>query len=174
MSQPIDKQIETDDSQSISQRMLTPEGYGRLQAELEHLTVTKRAEIAERLRESKQHGEFSEDNSELDEVKFEQAIVENRITELRSIFAGASVLDPATIPTDHVGFGSFVKVKDTTKRGVEFEVQVVDGVESDPDNDLVSADSPMGSALMGKKVGEEANFEAPVGKLKYKITGIRK
>lgn len=174
MSQPVDKKIETEDSASVSQRMLTPEGYARLQAELEHLTVVKRAEIAERLRESKQHGEFSEDNSELDEVKFEQAIVENRITELRSIFAGANVLDPKAIPKDTVAYGSYVKVKDTSRRNVEFEVRVVDGVESDPDNDLVSADSPMGSALMGKKVGDDAIFEAPVGRLKYKITGIRR
>ena len=58
---------------------LTPDGYQALQQELEHLTMTKRPEIADRIRESQQHGEFSEDNNELDEVKFEQAMVENRI-----------------------------------------------------------------------------------------------
>lgn len=66
---------------------LTPEGHEELKKELEYLTLEKRPEIAERIRESQEHGEFSEDNSELDEVKFEQAIVENRIAELKSILA---------------------------------------------------------------------------------------
>ena len=68
------EELDTTPTVTTSQMFLTPEGYTRLHAELENLTVNKRAEIAERLRDSKQHGEFSEDNSELDEVKFEQAI----------------------------------------------------------------------------------------------------
>src|SRR5947209_1675726 len=88
--------------------LLTPEGYKALQAELEHLTMVKRPEIADRIRESLQHGEFSEDNSELDEVKFEQAIVESRMAELKGIFGSAQILDPDHIPTDQVGIGSIV------------------------------------------------------------------
>src|SRR5689334_11540882 len=91
---------------------LTPEGYAALQHELEHLTTVKRPEIAERIRESLQHGEFSEDNSELDEVKFEQAMVEGRIAELKTIFGNAHILDNGSIPTDHVGLGSLVTVSD--------------------------------------------------------------
>src|SRR5687768_18100738 len=90
---------------------LTPEGYATLQVELEHLTMVKRPEIADRIRESQQHGEFSEDNNELDEVKFEQAIVENRVADLKTFLGNAQVLDPAAIPTDYVGLGSRVKVK---------------------------------------------------------------
>src|SRR5271163_1779490 len=92
--------------------LLTPKGYQTLQLELEHLTMVKRPEIADRIRESQQHGEFSEDNNELDEVKFEQAMVENRIGELKSIFGNAHVLDESQIPTDRVGIGSQVKVRD--------------------------------------------------------------
>lgn len=153
--------------------LLTPEGYTRLHAELENLTVNKRAEIAERLRDSKQHGEFSEDNSELDEVKFEQAMVENRINELKAIFAGAQQLEIDMIPTDFVGVGSYVTVKDVD-RGASFEIRMVASIEADPDNDLISNEAPMGVALMGRKLGETIEFDAPAGRLRYKIEQIRR
>ncbi len=153
--------------------LLTPEGYTRLHRELENLTVVKRAEIAERLRDSKQHGEFSEDNSELDEVKFEQAMVENRIGELKAIFAGAQQLETKAIPTDHVGFGSYVTVRDEDRK-IEFEVRMVASIEADPDNDLISVESPMGLALYGRKLDETVEFEAPAGNIRYKIVKIRR
>lgn len=154
-----------------SQMLLTPEGYEALQAELERLTVDKRAEIANRIRESKEHGEFSEDNSELDEIKVEQAIVENRIAELKTIFAGAQVLDAADIPTDRVGIGSFVEVQDLDRK-TKFEVRLVASIEADPDRDFISVESPMGRALFGCKRGDEVSFEAPAGLIKYKILRI--
>jgi transcription elongation factor GreA len=153
--------------------LLTPEGYTRLHAELEQLTLHKRSEIAERLRESKQHGEFSEDNSELDEVKFEQAMVENRIAELKSIFAGAQQLEPEMIPTDQVGVGSYVTVKDEDRK-VEFEVRIVASIEADPDNDLISNESPMGVALYARGLNEVVEFEAPAGRIRYKVMKIRR
>jgi len=159
--------------QSTTPLYLTPEGYKSLQAELEHLTLSKRAEIAERLRDSKMHGEFSEDNSELDEVKFEQAIVENRIAELKQLFSQAMILDPETIPKDMVSIGSYATIKDA-ERNIEFEIRMVSSFEANPDEDLISNESPLGIALIGRKVGDEVVFEAPAGKLKYKITKIRK
>jgi transcription elongation factor GreA len=151
--------------------VLTPEGHQRLQAELEHLTVVKRAEIAERIRESKDHGEYSEDNNELDEVKLEQAIVENRITELKAVLASAELLDLESIPTDRVGLGSRVKVEDKA-RDIAFEVRIVSTVEANPDEDQISEESPMGQALMGRAVGESAKFEAPLGVIEYKVVKI--
>ncbi|MCC7102991.1 MAG: transcription elongation factor GreA [Fimbriimonadaceae bacterium] len=151
---------------------LTPEGYKRLQAELEVLTTQKRQEIAERLRESKEHGEFSEDNNELEEVKFEQAIIENRINDLKLIFAGAQVVDSDLLNDKEVNIGNYVEVKDD--RGMQFEVRVVSSIEADPDHDYVSNESPMGTALLGAKMGETIEFEAPAGKLKYKVVKIRK
>lgn len=150
---------------------LTPEGYAALQHELEHLTAVKRPEIAGRIRESLQHGEFSEDNSELDEVKFEQAMVENRIAELKTIFGNAHVLDADSIPTDHVGLGSRVTVHDT-EFGDEFQVRVVISVEADPSRDLISNESPMGTALLGHSPGESVEFETPDGKKKFKLVSI--
>jgi transcription elongation factor GreA len=150
---------------------LTPEGYTALQHELEQLTTIKRPEIAERIRESLQHGEFSEDNSELDEVKFEQAMVENRIAELKTIFGNAHILEDGMIPTDHVGIGSRVTVDDP-EFGDQFEVRVVTSVEADPSRDLISNESPMGTALLGHSSGETVEFETPDGKKKFKILSI--
>lgn len=150
---------------------LTPEGYAALQHELEHLTTAKRPEIAERIRESLQHGEFSEDNSELDEVKFEQAMVEGRIAELKTIFGNAHILEESAIPTDHVGIGSRVAVNDP-EYGDEFEVRVVSSVEADPSRDLISNESPMGTALLGHSAGETVECETPDGKKQFKIVSI--
>ena len=156
-----------------SQILLTKEGYSALQQELEHLTMVKRPEIAQRIRESQEHGEFSEDNSELDEVKFEQAIVETRIAELKALFGTAQVLETKAIPTEHVGIGSLVKLNDK-EFGDEFEVRIVTSVEANPSKNLVSNESPMGTVLMGKKIGDSVVVEAPDGKKTFKISGIRR
>ena len=152
---------------------LTPEGYASLQKELEHLTVVKRPEIASRIRESQQHGEFSEDNSELDEVKFEQAMVENRIAELKTIFGNAHVLEPNQIPTDHIGIGSIVTINDLDYDD-QFDVRVVVSIEADPAKDTISNESPLGTALFGHSVDEVVEFEAPEGRKRYKVVSIRK
>jgi transcription elongation factor GreA len=165
------------ETQSIQEHLggylLTPEGYKSLQEELEHLTVAKRPEIADRIRESQQHGEFSEDNNELDEVKFEQAMVENRIAELKTIFGNATILDDSMIPTDHVGVGSKVKVEDIDY-GDDFEIRIVTSIEADPSRDLISNESPMGTALLGHAEGEKVTFEAPEGKKHYRVLKISK
>lgn len=151
--------------------LLTEAGLKRLKEELQHLTTVKRAEIAERIRDSKDHGEFSEDNNELDEIKTEQALVESRISELKTILSGADVLEPSLIPTDHVGIGSKVTLSDP-ERDLEFTVQLVASIEADPDEDLISEESPLGEALMGKAVGENAIFEAPAGRMQYVVKAI--
>lgn len=152
---------------------LTPEGYKTLQDELEQLTTVKRPEIADRIRESQQHGEFSEDNSELDEVKFEQAIVEQRISNLKAIFGNSHILEPDQIPTDHVGLGSKVKVQDLELKE-EFEVRIVSSIEADPMKDLISTESPLGTAVLGSTPGQEISFVAPEGKKRYKVLAISK
>ena len=152
---------------------LTPEGYETLQQELEHLTMVKRPEIADRIRESQTHGEFAEDNSELDEVKFEQAMVENRIAELKTIFGNAHVIEMDSVPTEYVGLGSRVTVEDLDY-GDKFGVRIVTSVEADPTRDLVSNESPLGMALFGAKKGDTIKFEAPEGTKSFKINKIAK
>ena len=150
---------------------LTPEGYATLQQELEHLTMVKRPEIADRIRESQTHGEFAEDNSELDEVKFEQAMVEGRIAELKTIFGNAHVIEMDQVPTSHVGLGSRVTVSDP-QYGDEFEIRIVTSVEADPTKDLVSSESPLGTALLGHAKGDTIKFEAPEGSKSFKVVKI--
>lgn len=150
---------------------LTANGYEALKAELEDLTLNKRADIAERIRDSQQHGEFAEDNTELDEVKLEQAIVENRIAELRGVMSNCFILEPDMVPTDRVGLGSRVKVEDLDF-AEEFDLRLVSTVEADPINDMVSSDSPLGTALMGHTPGDEVIFEAPDGKKRFKVLAI--
>ncbi len=178
MPAPVLRKGENDMNDQMMQEhhggiLLTPEGYKKLQVELEHLTSVKRPEIADRIRESQQHGEFSEDNSELDEVKFEQAMVEGRIAELKTIFGNATILDDSMIPTEYVGIGSRVMVEDTDFKD-EFEIRIVTSIEANPSMDLISNESPMGTALLGHSEGDKVMFEAPEGKKHYKINKISK
>lgn len=152
---------------------LTQVGFDNLQAELVNLTQNARTEIADRIRESQQHGEFSEDNSELDQVKTEQAFVENRIAELRSILSNAAVLDTSRISTERVGIGTLVTIEDLDF-GDQFQVRVVSSIEADPDKDYLSEESPMGTAIWGAVVGETVRFQTPDGVKSIKIHAIER
>ncbi|MCB0826910.1 MAG: transcription elongation factor GreA [Armatimonadetes bacterium] len=152
--------------------LLTPEGHEKIKAELHRLTTEKRKEIADRIRDSKDHGEFSEDNNELDEVKMEQAMIESRIADLKNILSGATILTEEDIPTDEVGIGSIVTVQNKDM-DLEFDVRIVASIEANPDEDLISEESPFGDALYGLKVGEVAEVEAPDGVIPYTIKKIR-
>lgn len=152
---------------------LTPEGHEALTAELNKLTLETRAEIAERIRESQQHGEFSEDNSELDQVKTEQAFVENRIAELRATLSHCYILDMDNISTDTVAIGTLVTLEDL-EFGDQFDVRVVSTAEANPDKDFISAESPMGTAIYGQSKGETVSFVAPDGVKKFKIIAINR
>lgn len=164
--------MESIESTAQSQIWLTPEGHRSLQDELEHLTTVKRPEIANRLRDSREHGEFSEDNSELDEVKSEQAMVENRIADLRAIFAAAQVIDATGLGSEIVQVGNYVNVEGVDNP-VAFEFRVVSSIEADPDRDLVSDESPLGTAVLGRNPGEVVQVDAPAGRIRYKIVSIR-
>lgn len=157
---------------SDNQIVLTPQGYERIEKELEQLRTVARREVAERIRESKQFGELTE-NAEFEEAKTEQAFVEGRIRDLQAILQMARILEDEDIPTDRVGIGSVVTVCDIDS-GDEWEFTLVGSVESDPDNDLISDESPIGEALLHKHVGEEVVVNVPAGKIRYRIKSIRK
>lgn len=152
---------------------LTEEGAQRIEAELQQLSTVRRQEVAERIRESKQHGEFGDDNSEFEDAKQEQAYVETRIAEIRQILAVATVVKPEDVPTDVVGVGSVVTVQDLD-RGEAFDLKLVGPLEVDPDNDQISYQSPVGDALYGCKVGDTIEVEVPVGKARYQVQSIRR
>ncbi|MBV6502459.1 MAG: Transcription elongation factor GreA [Fimbriimonadales bacterium] len=152
---------------------LTPEGHKALTKELEHLSSVRRHELAERLRESREHGEFGEDNSELDELKFEQAVIEQRIEYLKEVLSNSAVLSAADVPTRTVGIGSRVSLLDTRGRK-KIDVILVSDAEAERGPEFVSDDSPLGVAILGRKKGEKFTFDAPAGKVTYEILRIGK
>lgn len=121
-----------------------------------------------------EHGEFSEDNTELDEIKFEQALIEDRIMELQSVLAGAQVLDPKSISTKSVGIGSVVTLQNVKNPKESLTVTLVSSAEADPEQNFVSDESPLGAAIFGKSKGDKVSVEAPLGKILYEIKKIGK
>lgn len=155
-----------------TQLVLTAPGYDRIEKELERLRTIERREVADRIRDSKQFGEFTE-NAEYEDAKIEQAFVEGRIQDLRRILLSARILDDSEIPTDTVGIGSIVTVLDL-EAGEEWEFTLVGSVESDPESDRISDESPVGEALYGRRVGDEVDVAIPDGHIRYRVVSIRK
>jgi transcription elongation factor GreA len=152
--------------------VLTPRGHDKLEQRLDYLRNVQRREVAERIRDSKQFGDLTE-NAEYEDAKTEQALVESQISELRRVLQIAQVLDYNTIPTDYVGIGSIIKMT-SLDDGDEWEFTLVGSVEADPDNDLISDESPIGEALVGKSVGDKVCIQVPNGAVQYRIDSIRK
>ena len=152
--------------------LITADGLRKIECELDHLRTVQRKRVADRIRDAKQFGEFSE-NSEYEDAKVEQAFVEGRIDELRKILAFARVIETEEVPTNSVGVGSIVKIKDLETQD-EWEYTIVGPVEANPAEDRISNESPVGEALMDKKVNDTVEIGTPAGTVQYKIIGIRK
>ena len=151
---------------------LTEEGLAALEQELEDLKSVKRKEIAEKIKVALSFGDLSE-NSEYDEAKNEQAVVEARITQLETMLKNVKVVDETEIANDVVSVGSTVKVLDL-EYDEEMSYQLVGATEANPVEGKISYESPLGKALMGAKTGSEVIVSAPDGDLKYKVLEINK
>ena len=149
--------------------ILTQDGLTKLQEELEFLSTDKRREVAERIKEAREFGDISE-NSEYDDAKNEQAMVEAKIAQLEERLRSAQVIDAADIDTDVVRIGSRVHVKD--EAGKSSKYTIVGSAEASPAELKLSNESPVGKALLGRKRGDEVSFTTPRGKRKLKITKI--
>ena len=147
-------------------------GYAKLQEELEYLITVKRREVAQKLKEARSFGDLSE-NAEYDEAKNEQAILESKINELELLISNATVVEDDDISVNEIGVGSIIKIKDIELDEIE-DLQIVGSTESDPDNGKISDESPFGKAMLGKKVGDVVEVEAPIGIVKYEIIKIEK
>ena len=152
--------------------ILTYEGLKKLEDELEQLKGVKRREIAERIKQALSFGDISE-NSEYDEVKNEQAHMEIRIVHLETLLKNAKVIDEDEVSTESVSLGSKVKLKNVDSHE-EVEYHIVGSTEVDPARCKISNESPVGEALIGKKVGESVRILAPGGVIKFKILNIYK
>jgi transcription elongation factor GreA len=149
---------------------LTPEGRAKLEAELEQLKTVRRGEVAERIHAAKEEGDIME-NSAYDEAKNEQAFVEGRIMTIEQMLKNAVMIDK-TRASDSVGIGSYVTV---VERGDDDDemYQIVGSAEADPTRGRISNESPVGRALLGKRVGEEVQVKIPDGVRHLKVTEIR-
>lgn len=149
---------------------LTFEGLKKLEEELDKLKTVRRKEVAERIKQALAFGDISE-NSEYDEAKNEQAQLEERIAKLESMLRNAKLIDDDEISTEIVTLGSKVVVKDL-EYDEEMEYTIVGSAEADPFNGKISNESPVGSALLGKKKGDIVEVQVPDGSIKYEIISI--
>ena len=150
--------------------ILTSEGLERLKEEIEHLSTVKRREVAERIKLAREFGDIAE-NSEYDDAKNEQAMLEHRIAQLEERLMAARVIDKREISKDVVSLGSHVKIRDVNAKQT-FEYHIVGSAEANPAENKLSNESPVGKAIIGKKKGETVEVTAPRGAMKYKILGI--
>lgn len=152
--------------------LLTREGYNRIEVELEHLVTVRRKEVAERIKEAISFGDISE-NSEYDSAKIDQADLEEKIAKLESMLRKAIIIEEDAITFDQVNIGVKVKIKDLEYDEV-IDYTIVGSTEADPYECKISNESPVGSSLIGKKVGDVVEIQVPDGVIKYEILEIYK
>ena len=155
---------------SDKKTVLTYDGLKKLEDELQELKVIRRKDVASRIKEARKQGDLSE-NAEYDAAKEEQAEIEARIALVEKMLRNAEVIDEEELDQESISIGSKVKVLDMEFKE-EVEYFIVGSTESDPANGRISNESPLGSALLGKRSGEVVTVEAPRGQFKYKVLEI--
>ena len=149
-------------------QFLTKKGYEeRL---LENLKVVRRKEVAQKLKEAREQGDLSE-NAEYDAAKDEQRDIEAQIVELENILKNAEIIQDNDKSKDKIKMESVVKLHDV-EYDEDIEYTIVGSSEADSLNNKISNESPLGAALIGKKVGDTVKIEAPVGEIEYKIISV--
>ncbi len=157
---------------ATNQVILTQTGLVEKQEKLEYLRIVRRGEISQQIKEARAFGDLSE-NAEYDEAKNEQARVETEIAKLEKVLRDAVVISENEIDLSIVGIGTTVRILDKEFKE-EQEFHIVGSVEADADKANISNESPVGSALIGHKVGDTVKVQAPAGEFKIKIIDIHK
>ena len=152
--------------------ILTREGLNKLESELENLIVVQRKEVAQKIKEAREQGDLSE-NAEYDAAKDEQRDIEARIEEIEKILKNAEIVDEDEVDVDSINIGCQVKIYD-----LEFEEEltykIVGSTEANSLKGKISNESPVGKALLGKKVGDLVKVDTQVGTVEYKVLEIQK
>ena len=152
--------------------ILTKEGLESLENELHFLKVERRQEVAQKIKEAREQGDLSE-NAEYDAAKDEQRDIETRIEEIENILKNAEIVSDDEVNSDKISIGCTVKLKDL-EDGEEYEYKIVGSTEANVLNGLISNESPVGAALIGKKKNNKIEVEVANGIMKYKILSIKK
>lgn len=153
---------------TLKKFLLTPEGLEELEREYNDLTKSARPAVIDRIQRAREFGDLAE-NSEYDAAKEEQALLESRIVELEEVLHGAQILEH-TAQNEFVVIGSTVAVE---VDGDEDEFTIVGTIEANPAKRMISNESPVGSALLGAKVGEVVEVTTNIIRAKYKVLAIK-
>lgn len=157
---------------NAKQTILTDEGLKKLEEELEQLKTVTRKEVADKIKVALSFGDLSE-NSEYDEAKNEQALVESRIVQIEAMLKNVKILDEDELTNDIVSVGSKVKLFDK-EFNEEVDYQIVGSTEADPMSGRISDESPVGQSMLGHKVGDVVEVETPGGVCLYEVLEITK
>ena len=158
------------------QGILTQEGLEKLEQELEELKSVKRKEIAEKIKVALSFGDLSE-NSEYDEAKNEQAIMEARIADIEVTLKNVKVIDESELSNENIHIGSKVEVRVNNPRTGKTDVynyKIVGSNEADPLSGNISDESAVGKALLGHGIGDKIEVEVPAGMMEYEVLAISK
>jgi len=153
------------------QIILTAEGLKKIEHKLDYLKSVRRRDVAERIKQAIEFGDISE-NSEYEDAKNEQAFIEGEVLTLEKMLRNAKLIDEDEISADVVTLGSTVILKDL-EFGDELEYTIVGSAEADPTEFRISNESPVGEAILGRKVGSVVEVNVPAGSLKYEIVDIK-
>ena len=149
---------------------MTQEGFDKIQEELHELRTTGRAEVSEKIRVARGFGDLSE-NSENDEAKNDQAVMEARIAQLEEQLKRVEIIDHDDITTDEVSIGSVVKILDM-EYGDELSYRIVSSLESGSEGETITDKSPVGQALLGHRIGDVVEVDAPAGVISFRVVEI--
>jgi transcription elongation factor GreA len=163
------REREKERKQKMNTQFLTCDGQQQVHSELKYLRTTKRAEVADYLREAVEAGDITR-NAAFEEARFEQARLEARIAELEQLLATAQVIDLEQVPTDRVSLGSVVHLATNDRR--TYRYIIVGSYEANPGAGRISHESPVGKALLGRKAGDQVLVATPGGVKAYTILGI--
>jgi transcription elongation factor GreA len=155
----------------VRETLITEEGLEKLKDELNYLQTEKRREVADRIKEAREFGDIAE-NAEYDDAKNEQAMLEQRISQLQDRLRRSTVINDKAVDTEQVTVGAVVHVKDQ-KSGKSQKFKLVGAAEADPAEQKLSNESPIGKALIGAKKNQVVSVEVPRGpRRKLKVTKI--
>ena len=149
---------------------MTQEGYDKKMAELDHLENIERPEVINAIREARDKGDLSE-NAEYDAAKERQGLLEAKIAELKNLIAGARIIDASKISTDEVQLLNRVTIKNVAN-GMQMTYTIVTETEANLREGKISITTPIAKGLLGHKVGEVVDVQAPAGKMKFEILDI--
>ncbi len=157
---------------TVKKNILTSEGLKKLEDELEDLIVVKRKEVAQKIKEAREQGDLSE-NAEYDAAKDEQRDIEARIEEIEKILKNAEIVDEDEVDLDTINIGCQVRILDC-EFDEELIYKIVGSTEANSLKGKISNESPVGKALLGKRVGDMVSVETQVGVVSYKVLDIQK